>query len=176
MTATDLQTVSCGVCGTWECGECGNKSPGRNRFFPWAHACPKCKSTEGRMLPTNHRPRKAVAHNDDFPDMHASMGAPRYPLEEPVSEYPEHDKLRAVQADSEIIGQFLEESGFVLAEYVDVGRTLDERLLPVQKSTEQILAAYFKIDLTVVDQEKQQMLAAMRELNNGAKPSGKEAP
>ena len=171
MTTTEPETLPCGVCGTWECGECGNKSPGRNRFFPWAHACPKCKSTEGRMLPTNHRRRKAADHAGDFPDMHASMGAPRYPLEEPVSEYPEHDKLRAVQAESEIIGQFLEESGLVLAEYIDVGRTLDERLVPVQKSTEQILASYFKIDLTVVDQEKKQMLVAMRELNSGVPAS-----
>lgn len=84
------------------------------------------------------------------------------------SEYPEHDKLQAVADQSEVIGAFIEESGFVLAEYRDVDGFAESRLLPVQKSTQQILADYFKIDLTALGREKVKMLDAMRELNTRA--------
>jgi hypothetical protein len=85
-----------------------------------------------------------------------------------VSEYPEHDKLQAVADQSEIIGAFIEESGFILAEYRDIEGFAEQRLSPVQKSIDQILADYFKIDLTVLGREKVKMLDAMRELNTRA--------
>jgi hypothetical protein len=83
-----------------------------------------------------------------------------------VGEYPEHDKLQAIADQSEIIGTFIEESGFILAKYRDVDGFAESRLLPVQKSTQQILADYFKIDLPALGREKVRMLDAMRELNS----------
>jgi hypothetical protein len=83
-----------------------------------------------------------------------------------VSEYPEHEKLSAVAGESEIIGTFLEESGYILAEYHDVEGFAEARLSPVQKSIEQILADYFHIDLPALGHEKVRILDGMRELNN----------
>lgn len=163
---TGGEILPCGACGTWECSDCGSRTSARNRFFPGEHTCPKCKSTKGQMLPTRHQKRRAADHADDVPRLHATMGAPRYPLEEPVSEYPEHDKLKAVEAESDAIGMFLEESGFILAEYRDVEGFAEARLLPVQRSTRQVLADYFKIDLPELDREKDRMLESLRELNS----------
>lgn len=162
---TAEETPPCGACGTWECGDCGNRTSSRNRFFPGEHTCPKCKSTKGQMLPTRHQKSRAAAHADDVPSLRATMGAPRYPLEEPVSEYPEHDKLKAVEAESDAIGTFLEESGFILAEYRDAEGFAESQLMPVQRSTQQILADYFHIDLPELGREKVRILDAHRELN-----------
>jgi hypothetical protein len=85
-----------------------------------------------------------------------------------VSEYPEHDKLQAVADQSEIIGTFLEESSFILAEYRDAEGFAESPLLPVQRSTQQVLADYFKIDLPELGREKVRMLDAQRELNRRA--------
>ncbi|MCB5280580.1 hypothetical protein [Arthrobacter sp. ES1] len=171
---TGQQTLPCGACGTWECGDCGNRTSSRNRFFPGEHTCPKCNSTNGRMLPTHHQKRRAADHADDVPSLRATMGAPRYPLEEPVSEYPEHDKLKAVQDESDAIGTFLEESGFILAEYRDAEGFAESQLLPVQRSTQQVLADYFKINLNELGREKVKMLDAMREMNRSAAGAGKK--
>lgn len=165
---TGEETLPCGACGTWECVDCCHRTHGRNRFYPGEHACPNCKSTNGRMLPIHHQKRRAADHADDVPRLRATMGAPRYPLEEPVTEYPEHDKLKAVEAESDAIGLFLEESGFILAEYRDVEGFAEARLLPVQRSTRQVLAEYFKIDLPELDREKDRMLQSLRELNSRA--------
>jgi hypothetical protein len=75
-----------------------------------------------------------------------------------MNEYPEHDKLKAIAVESEVIGRFLESSGFVLAEYGDVEGFAESRLLPVQYCTDQVLADYFKIDLPALGREKVRML------------------
>lgn len=93
------------------------------------------------------------------------MTTPNETVEPAVSEYPEHDKLTAVAAESEMIGTFLEESGFILAEYRDVEGFAESRLLPVQRSIQQILADYFKIDLQELNKEKDRMLESLREMN-----------
>jgi hypothetical protein len=78
-----------------------------------------------------------------------------------VSQYPEHDKLKAVAEESDAIGTFLEESGFILAEYRDAEGFAESQLLPIQCSTQQILADYFKIDLTELGREQVRMLDAL---------------
>ncbi len=85
------------------------------------------------------------------------------PDREAVSEYPEHDKLRLISTESQIIGSFLEFSGYTLAEWQKVRGFRDEQLLPVHKSIEKILAEYFDIDLQRLDDEKRAMLAALRQ-------------
>jgi hypothetical protein len=89
------------------------------------------------------------------------MTTPNETTEPLVSVYPEHDKLNVVADESEIIGTFLEESGVVLAEYHDVEGFAESRLLPVQKSTQQILADYFKIDLPELGREQVRMLDSL---------------
>ena len=78
-----------------------------------------------------------------------------------MSKYPEHDKMMAVSRESQAIGEFLDnglrEQGLVLAQR-------DERcgrLYTATKGIQQILADYFEIDLTVVEQEKRAMLDAL---------------
>lgn len=77
--------------------------------------------------------------------------------------YPEHDKLKLISEQSDTIGEFLESAGYVLAQYKEVENRLEPQLLPVITSTTQILADYFDIDLTVIEQEKRQMLATIRQ-------------
>lgn len=91
-----------------------------------------------------------------------------------MTEYPEHEKLKAVQAESDAIGTFLEESGFVLSEYRDVDGFAESRLLPVQHSTQQILADYFKINLPELGREKVRMLDSLREMNSRAAEADQE--
>lgn len=162
---TELQTPACAACGTWDCSDCGHRTHGRNRFYPGQHSCGRCQSTKGVMRPLHHRERIAKDHADDLLNLRTTMGAPRYPLEEPVSDYPEHDKPKAVETESDAIGTFLEESGFILAEYRDAEGFAESQLLPVQRSTRQVLADYFKIDLPEIGREKVRMLDAQRELN-----------
>ena len=70
--------------------------------------------------------------------------------------YPEHEKLEAVQAESQAIGQFLDEGPYTLC----VAR--DGRFWPVHKSISAILAEWFGIDQGALEQEKRAMLDVMR--------------
>lgn len=77
--------------------------------------------------------------------------------------YPEHEKLKLISDQSDTIGEFLESAGYVLAQYQDVEGYRDPMLLPVSTTTQQILANYFEIDLKKIQQEKQHMLAQIRQ-------------
>jgi hypothetical protein len=83
-----------------------------------------------------------------------------------MSEYPEHDKLRAVQGESQIIGNFLEwinhEAGFAVCEFLERPQTY----VPVNLNTEQLLARYLEIDLRVIEIEKRRMLDKLRDANS----------
>lgn len=73
--------------------------------------------------------------------------------------YPEHEKLRAVQAESQAIGEFIDslgEAGLVLAEW------RGDHLVQSTQRTEDLLAAHFEIDQTRLEAEKQAMLASIR--------------
>jgi hypothetical protein len=98
-----------------------------------------------------------------------------------TAEYPEHEKLKAVAAESQKLGQVLENLRFApkshwrsialsLEEYLSESNHLykfavwfeanhkEQRLQPIQK----ILANYFGIDLNKLDDEKRAMLESMR--------------
>lgn len=79
-----------------------------------------------------------------------------------MSAYPEHEKLKAIQDESQAIGQFLDvlaHQGLFLASYTLVS----EYPVPTRKSTQQILADYFEIDLVKLEKEKEKMLKKTRD-------------
>lgn len=70
--------------------------------------------------------------------------------------YPEHEKLQLVKPKSQIIGEFLEwieEEGLYLSKYSESGY-----LSPYYGTTNELLAKYYGINLTKLEQEKKQML------------------
>jgi len=75
--------------------------------------------------------------------------------------YPELDKMTAVQDDTNTIIQFLEwlgEQEIRLAEYpMD---TID--LVPIPLSTGQLIAKYFNIDLVKAEKEKKALLKLIK--------------
>ena len=75
-------------------------------------------------------------------------------------EYPEHEKLRDVQDESQSIGFFIEslaERGLAICELADdCGR-----YYPSRKNINELLAEHFEIDLVVLEKEKQAMLDAL---------------
>lgn len=81
-----------------------------------------------------------------------------------MSDYPEHDKMKATQDDAWTVGEFLEwlidERGVTLCRNDARGR-----LEPFPVNIESLLAGYFKIDLTKIEAEKRQMLETQHELN-----------
>jgi hypothetical protein len=81
--------------------------------------------------------------------------------------FPEHDKLSKIRDESQVIGEFLEwlydEKEVILCkvrgdEYADTYGLHS----PVNLNTQDLLADFFEIDLTKLEQEKQQMLDALR--------------
>jgi hypothetical protein len=82
--------------------------------------------------------------------------------------YPEHAKLRQVYDASQAIGDFLENSPYVLAQWVpdeerDGVRSRSQHLEPVTLPVEKILAAFFVIDLDKIEAEKRALLDTMRQ-------------
>lgn len=75
---------------------------------------------------------------------------------------PELDKLRAVMDESDIIGEFLVTCGYVLAENVPREGGLDDVLVPVPRTTNEILAKYYGIDLFKVEEEKRAILDSLK--------------
>ena len=80
--------------------------------------------------------------------------------------YPEHEKLRAVQSESQSIGEFIEwlkwNKKIVFAKWDE--KTDLDILRVVSLPTNDILAEYFEIDLNKLEQEKQAMLEEFRRL------------
>lgn len=89
---------------------------------------------------------------------------------------PELDKMRAVSEQSQTIGEFLDTSKYVLAQWVDCTREFhddpdqgsysscpeNQHLVEVYRPIEEILADYFGIDLKKVESERQEIIAALR--------------
>lgn len=80
-------------------------------------------------------------------------------------EYPEHDKLRAVNDRSQVVGEFLDwldGEGIRLARATETG--LYDWIL-VRESPRELIAKFFEIDLNQIEREKRMMLAEQRLLN-----------
>ena len=78
--------------------------------------------------------------------------------------YPEHEKLKALNGDNQVVGSFLDwlaDEGLVIAEWSDVGD--DDCLYRSLRTNESLLAGFFDIDPVKLEQEKQHMLDSLRE-------------
>ena len=81
------------------------------------------------------------------------------------SKYPECEKMKEISDQSQAIGEFLE----WLGDTKKVGfyqQDEDGELYMYAYSTERLLAEFFNINLSIVEEEKRQMLVDMRELNS----------
>ena len=80
--------------------------------------------------------------------------------------YPEHDKLRAINDKSQVVGEFLEwlESGEAHpdGESIELAYHIGDFLEPYYKRKESLLARFFEIDLHRLEEEKRQMLEECR--------------
>ena len=72
-----------------------------------------------------------------------------------MGQYPEHEKLAAVQEQSQTIGEFLDLGPWTLCRAGADGRY---HPVPIHEA----LAAWFEIDQNRIDDEKRAMLAAIR--------------
>lgn len=85
--------------------------------------------------------------------------------------YPMHEKLKALGTGRGTVQSFIDwlydEKEWFIAE-PDRSLKIDERLMPVRLRREDIMAEFFEIDLTVLDDEKRAMLDRCRELNEKA--------
>ena len=75
-----------------------------------------------------------------------------------MSEYPEHDKLKAIQPLSQAVGDFIEwlsGQGLWICEHRD---TFGGEWVPALRSRDQLLAKHFEIDLDKLEGEKRVML------------------
>lgn len=83
-------------------------------------------------------------------------------------EYPEHDKLRAIQPQSQAICEFIEwlESGEAgkNGEYLEIAsrHPSDNLHGPYFEKKENLVARFFDIDLKKLEKEKRQMLEQCR--------------
>lgn len=76
-----------------------------------------------------------------------------------MNDYPEHDKLKSVAEESQIIGEFLDTCGYVLCvEESEPFYYHHDEYIPTRNSIQQILAHYFSIDLDRIEAEKRAML------------------
>ena len=76
-------------------------------------------------------------------------------------------KLIAVKGNSQTIGEFLEwlqGKGYVLSFWQDYGEEPHSwsELTPLRKSSEQLLAEYFDVNLDKVEQERKALLEKLR--------------
>lgn len=77
--------------------------------------------------------------------------------------YPEHQKQALIHEQAQVIGLFLDEMPYILAEHRQIDGYSEEQLMPVNKRIEQVLAEYFDIDLTKIEAEKRAMLRNLPE-------------
>lgn len=111
--------------------------------------CPRCAGTNGNHGLVHVRHGNGGGHNEPCPNT---------PAPDP---YPEHTRQAAVLDQAQAIGQFLDESGYILAEHRQIDGYSEEQLMPVTLPVQVILARYFSIDLDKIEAEKRAMIAQM---------------
>jgi hypothetical protein len=80
--------------------------------------------------------------------------------------YPEHQKMKAVKPAADAIANFLEwirEEGMTICRYEETRRRGE--YFPVRDGIKQLLAAHLEIDLKKIDDEKDAMLKELRAAN-----------
>ena len=85
-----------------------------------------------------------------------------------MSQYPEHDKMRAIADESQTIAEFLmwltDTKAIHLAQYDP--SSIHGRTFAVNTPTTDLLAEFYGIDLAVVEAEKRAMLDSIRQANS----------
>ena len=87
---------------------------------------------------------------------------------------PQLNKLAAVSKSSQVIGEFLDTSPYILCETVPCEKyhsrlaaaaycSQDSHIVPTSKTIQQILAEYFNIDLQEVERERRMILRGVQE-------------
>jgi hypothetical protein len=83
-----------------------------------------------------------------------------------MAETPTLNRIRDVHEDSQKIGEFIDwlcTQGYAIAYYPKGEETrFDQRLSAIPKSTEQLLAEYFEIDLNQAEKERRAILDEIR--------------
>jgi len=86
-------------------------------------------------------------------------------------EYPELEKMKKIQDESQSIGQFIDwmeqKKQIWLCKYEDSDDKIDPRPMPISQGTQQLLAEYFEIDMVKVEEERRQILEDIRQKNKG---------
>lgn len=80
-----------------------------------------------------------------------------------MSDYPEHDKLKALNGHNQTVGQFLEwlsEQGIDLCRYDD--SVSKYHPYPITDSHTSLMAKFFEIDENKLEAEKLAMLTSLR--------------
>lgn len=93
-------------------------------------------------------------------------------MTEPEFSTPECDKMQEVREKfhTEDIGEFLEETEYVLAEWITHGVTsngkrfeyYEPKLVPVYKSIDTILLEHYGIDINKVEAERRELIKRLR--------------
>lgn len=73
---------ACPACGVWQCWHCGWKRNKANRHSKELHACYRCGSKDGKMLPVYHNEDILFRHATAHKAMLANGFKITYPLEE----------------------------------------------------------------------------------------------
>lgn len=85
-----------------------------------------------------------------------------------MSEYPEHEKLKLVSDRSQAIGEFLEWllTDLTLCDWHENHPGYDGGVfVPARNNRNELLAEYFEIDQTALENEMRAMIAAMQQHN-----------
>lgn len=88
-------------------------------------------------------------------------------LQSPDVKYPEHEKTSRVTSESQKLGEFLDWLGtqWIFLATPDPRANRFGGHVLITDDHEKLLARYFQIDLTKLEQEKRAMLAALRKVN-----------
>lgn len=79
-------------------------------------------------------------------------------------QFPNLEKMQAMQAKSQPIGEFIEwlgQNGMAIC--TSDGGQRGERFTPVMASTEELLACHFDVDLSAAEKERRAVLATLRQ-------------
>lgn len=158
----------------WRQGSLGVWSIAHIRISDVMAAC-------GEYIPeTAVRAARAMTKCSKCQEATKSVSANSNHLQAQSAQYPEHAKLKRVQDQSQVIGDFIEwlnRNNYSIAiphrhspECRDQSAMLESfgcgysagELQEIYETTEQLLAKYFQVDLAALEREKRDMLQALR--------------
>jgi len=88
-----------------------------------------------------------------------------------MTDYPEHERLKALEGKNQTIGEFIEwlsDNRYIICEWHNLGDEDARGYYPVNRSPQSWIAQYFQIDPAKIEAEKRAMLDIQRALNEAA--------